>query len=42
MDHDLVEQASTQALHREAGPEDDDILAGCRGSGRRHGMAQVT
>jgi hypothetical protein len=29
MDHDLVKQASAQALQREVGPEDDDVLASC-------------
>jgi hypothetical protein len=41
VDHDLVEQAGAEALRRDVGPEDDDILAGCRVGGRRDGAAQV-
>ena len=35
MDDNLIEQAGTQALHCEVGPEDDDILTGCCGGSRR-------
>src|SRR4029453_4982855 len=41
MDHNLIEQAGAQALHREVGPEDNDILTSCCGGGRRNGIAQV-